>query len=295
MHLPPLPPSVTTSQAGLASLAVDNRHGRARIFLQGAHVAEWRPVGADEGLWLSVRSLFAPGKPIRGGIPICFPWFGPHPSRPDLPAHGFARVMDWTVNAARDLPDGRTRIELGLTSSPQTEAQWPHRFTATYAVTVGTQLELELSVRNDDGAPFKFEEALHTYLSVGDVRRSTVNGLQGARYVDKTDGGARKVDEASAVTFAEETDRLYLGTEATCTLADASLGREITVAKAGSRSTVVWNPWIAKAARMGDFGDHEWTGMACVETANASEDGVELAPGQSHRLWVGLSVARVGV
>lgn len=286
-----LPPSVTESASHLPSLTICNPHGRARVYLQGAHVAEWRPVGAEEVLWTSVRSAYEPGKPIRGGIPICFPWFGPHASDAAKPAHGFARLRPFSLVSAEDLSDGRTRVALRLTDDEETRALWPHAFALTCTVTVGARLEVELAVTNAGDAPFAYEEALHTYLSVGDVRRATVEGLTGARFVDKADG-ARVKTEAAAVSFTGETDRLYVGTDATCVLRDGSLGRAVTIDKAGSRSTVVWNPWVAKAARMADFGDHEWPGMACVETANAADDRVTLAAGETHVLRVAIAAGR---
>ncbi len=289
---PPLPPSVTEASQGLRSLAICNRHARARIFLQGAHVAEWRPVGHEEGLWTSVRSLFEPGKPIRGGIPICFPWFGPHPTRSDLPPHGFARLLPWTLTGAEDLADGRTRVTLALRSSDETRAIWPHEFALSLSVVVGATLALELAVTNEGTTPISFEEALHTYFSVGDVRRTTVEGLAGATYVDKVDGATRKAQGPDSIAFTGETDRVHLGAEGSCAVVDAALGRRIEIGKRGSRTTVVWNPWVAKAARMPDFGDDEWPGMVCVETANAADDRIELAAGQTHELVAEIAIAR---
>jgi glucose-6-phosphate 1-epimerase len=289
-----LPASVTESGEALPSLAIVNRHARARIYLHGAHVASFRPTGEGEILWMSARSSFAAGKPIRGGVPICFPWFGPHAERADLPVHGLVRTLPWSLAAAEDLPDGGTRVRLTLGASAETRALWPHDFELAYTVTVGATLGLALDVRNIEGrnvetAPFAFEEALHTYFDVADVRRCSIRGLEGARYRDKVGGGDDHA-QAGAITFDGETDRVYRATTATCVVEDAVQGRRIVVDKSGSRTTVVWNPWVAKAARMPDFGDHEWPGMVCVETANAGTERISLAPGASH-----LMSARIGV
>ncbi len=284
-----LPPTVTEVSGDLPAVTVCNRHARAKVFLQGAHVASFRPVGQGELLWMSVRSLFAPGKPIRGGIPVCFPWFGMHAGRPELPAHGIARLLPWTLTGAEDLPDGSTRLVLGLQSSVETAASWPQSFALTYSVSVGAALNVALEVRNTGAQPLVFEEALHTYLDVADVRRVGVEGLAGARYLDKVDGGIEKT-QTGTLTFTAETDRVFPGTTGTCRVDDPVLGRRIVVAKTGSATTVIWNPWIAKAARMPDFGDEEWPGMLCIEAANAAADHLTLAPGQTQVMAQTISV-----
>ena len=238
---------------------------------------------------MSLRSTFATGKPIRGGVPICFPWFGPNAQNTELPAHGFARLQTWSLRDAEDLPDGRTRVRLALDSTPQTEALWPHKFSLVYTVTVGQQLTMELAVTNTDRAPIVVEEALHTYLDVGDVRAVRIAGLSWTPFVDKVDGGAQK-SQVAAIEFTGETDRVFLGTTSTVEVEDRSTARRILVAKAGSQNTVVWNPWITKAARMPDFGDDEWPGMVCVESANVGDARITLAPGTSHTISQTLSV-----
>lgn len=286
-----LPSSVTEIAHELPAVGVSNRHARATIFLHGAHVASWRPVGEAEVLWTSVRSWFAAGKPIRGGVPICFPWFGAHPTDAAQPAHGIARLRPWTLGEAEDLADGRTRVVFRLASDPQTEAVWPHAFELKYTVVVGAELELTLEVKNSGQEAFTFEEALHTYFDVADVRRAKLTGLEGARYLDKVDGGAERT-QAGPLLFTAETDRVFAGAEGPCTIEDPVLGRKIVVAKAGSKTTVVWNPWVAKAARMPDYGDEEWPGMVCVEAANAGTERVTLGAGQARELRQVIGVRR---
>lgn len=284
--------SIVTASDGLPYLSIANPHATARIYLHGAHVAQWRPTGQSEVLWMSARSNYVSGKPIRGGIPLCFPWFGPNPQRPELAAHGFARIRPWTVAQLSDLPDGSSRVRLTLESDSDTLALWPHAFSAELTVTVGTTLDVELAVTNRGSTPSPCEAALHTYFTIGDIRRIAVEGLAGGTYIDKMANAARTV-QAGAITFSGETDRVYLGSESAVVIRDPVLGRRITVAKRGSRSTVVWNPWVTKSAAMPDFGDHEWPGMVCIETANVADDHLTIASGATQRMAAILSVTGI--
>ena len=280
--------SLGLDQHGLLRIDVANAYATAQLYLQGGHVARFQPAGHQAVLWMSGQSLFAHGKPIRGGVPICWPWFGPHASDRSLPAHGFARTRLWTLEETAALSDGRTRVVLVLRSDAETLAIWPHAFVLRYTITVGTTLELDLRCDNPGDAPFTCAEALHTYLTVGDVRQIRVGGLTGTTYVDKV-RQAERFTEAGDVTIAGETDRVYLGTATTCTVTDPLLGRRLVIAKEGSQATVVWNPWIAKAKAMADFGDEEWPAMVCVETANALDHALVIPPGGSHHLVARIS------
>jgi D-hexose-6-phosphate mutarotase len=286
----PSPPVVRQEPGrnGLPRLAITGGRATAEIYLHGAHVTAWQPVGGAPVLWVSARSQFEHGRPIRGGVPICFPWFGAHGSRRDAPAHGFARVRPWTL-AGADQDGDRIVVVLRLTETSEAEPAWPHRFTAEYRVTVGDRLALSLDVANTGDAPLAYEAALHTYVAVAGIRDVSVTGLAGAEYLDKVDAFARKRQDGP-VRFTGETDRVYLGTEATCVVHDPRLARRIEIAKTGSRSTIVWNPWTAKARAMPDFGDDEWPSMVCVETANVGEDAVRLEPGSHHTMTAVLAV-----
>ena len=280
--------SIGIDEHGLVRLDVANEHAEAQVYLHGAHVTRFCPHGAQPVLWMSGKSLFAPGKPIRGGVPICWPWFGPHPSDSSQPAHGFVRSRLWTLEETAALSDGRTRLVLTLRSDDETLQRWPHAFALRYTVTVGTTLELDLRSDNPGTAPFTCAEALHTYLTVGDVRQIGISGLSGTTYVDKMRQAQRFSDQGE-VTISAETDRVYLDTTATCTVRDPLLGRRLVIAKDGSQATVVWNPWIAKAKAMPDFGDDEWPGMVCIETVNALDHTLTIPPGGSHHM-----TARIG-
>jgi D-hexose-6-phosphate mutarotase len=271
---------------GLAVAEIANAHSTASICLQGGHVMTWQPVGASAPVvWLSKLAKLAPGKSIRGGAPVCWPWFGAHASEAGFPGHGYARTVPWEVTGTRTLADGATEIALQLAESDATRAMWPHASRAEILVTVGKTLKIALTTTNLGKEDFVIGEALHTYFQIGDIAESKVLGLEGCEYMDKAGGGVRKHQEG-AVTFSAETDRVYVNTEATCLIEDARLKRRIRVAKSGSRSTVVWTPWTEKADKMGDFGPDGWRAMVCVESANALENVVTVKAGASHTMAV---------
>jgi glucose-6-phosphate 1-epimerase len=251
----------------------------------------WQPKSqAEPVVWLSRFAKFAPGKSIRGGVPVCWPWFGPHATDPALPAHGFARTVPWEVTATRELDNGATEIALALVETEQTRAMWPHRADASLRVTVGAALDIALTTQNRDDRELVIGEALHTYFQIGDIADIRIRGLEGCEYLDKAGGGSARRRQDGPVVFSAETDRIYLNTEAECVIEDARLKRRIRVAKSGSRSTVVWNPWTAKADKMGDFGPDGWRRMVCVESANAAENVVTIAPGAEQCLRVRYAV-----
>jgi D-hexose-6-phosphate mutarotase len=254
------------------------------LVLEGAHVTRFQPARQAQLLFVSDSSSFAPGKPIRGGVPVCFPWFGPRAGHPESPAHGFARISRWEIESLTGSHDLGATAVLRLASNDHTRALWPHDFVARLRVEVARQLTLSLIVENTGAAPFPFEEALHTYFAISDIRGVTVTGLEGAAYLDKTDGARRKELGHEPLHIERETDWVFPGNEAACVIDDPTKQRRIIVEKSGSRTTVVWNPWIAKAAAMPDFGDDEWPRMLCIETANTGADAITLAPRESHTM-----------
>lgn len=260
---------------GLTKATIETAVSRGELYLHGAHVTSWQPVGHEPVLWMSRHSNFAPGKAIRGGVPICFPWFGSHPSDPSAPAHGYARITEWELTAAGVTEDD----SIGLTLQTHIEP-----FGVDFRVEFGRVLTMALTTALPLGAAIapRFEDALHTYFSVGDIRQVSIAGLETSSYIDKVDNASEKAATAVPIEFSGETDRVYLQTEAPCVLADRVHNRRITVSKSGSKSTVVWNPWINKSQRMSDFGDNEWPEMVCIETANIGSSAIVLAPGQSH-------------
>lgn len=278
--------SLEPGQGGLPSVVVRSQLATARIYLHGAHVAEYRPAGQEPVLWTSRASHFAPGKPIRGGVPLIFPWFGPRAGRPESPAHGFARTRPWTLESTGVSPDGLATVTLSLRDDDATRALWPHAFALRYTVAVGPTLALSLTTTNLGPTPFTFEQALHTYFAIPSIHDATITGLAGVNYIDKVDGLRRKRQGGEPIRITGETDRVYLHTTDTCTLHTPT--RTVILEKTGSNTTVVWNPWIAKAKAMPDFGDDEWPEMICIESANAADDAVALPPGASHTMTVAI-------
>ena len=263
---------------------IRNGYAASTVALQGAHVATYQPHDQAPALFVSRAAIYRAGKSIRGGIPVCWPWFAQHPTDPAKPMHGFARAAMWHVLGTAVI-DGATQLRLGLGDDDGTQAIWPHAFALELVVTVGGRLDVELIARNTGDEPFRCGGALHTYFQVGDARQVAIHGLDGCAYVDKVDAGRQKL-QRGPVTIASEVDRIYLDTTADCVIDDPRLGRRIRVAKSGSRTTVVWNPWAEKARAIADFQPEEYLEMVCVETANANTAGDEIvvAPGGEHRL-----------
>ena len=275
--------AIDAGKGGLPRVRVTSPVAEAEVYLHGAHVTHFQPRGHKPVLFMSAASLFDPAKAIRGGVPLIFPWFGPNAANPKAPQHGFARTTAWTVRDVRhDQAGGAVTLTLTLGPSERSRTHWPHDFEATYTVTVGAALEMALEVVNRSPGEIGFEEALHTYLAVGDIRQTAIDGLAGRQYLDKVDKAQRKTQPAGAFTITGETDRVYLNTPDTVTVDDGANGRRLVVSKSGSDATVVWNPWVDKSKAMADFGDDEWPGMLCIETANAAENAVKLAPGRRH-------------
>ena len=277
---------------GMIVAEVANQHALANIALQGAHVATFQPRGEEPVIWLSPKAKFAPGKSIRGGVPICWPWFGPHKTDSKLPGHGHARTVPWDVLETRALPDGATFLRFGLVESDATRAQWPHASSVQLEVTVGKALRVELVTTNTGKTAFELGEALHTYFQISDVAQMTIRGLENCEYLDKVQDFAR-FTQKDGIVIESEVDRVYVNTPADCVIEDKGLKRAIRIAKQGSLSTVVWNPWTEKAEKMGDFGPQLHRDMVCVESGNALENVVTLAPGETHKLVAVYSVEKL--
>ena len=278
--------------AGMIIAEVANQHALANIALQGAHIATFQPRGEEPVIWLSPHAKFVPGKSIRGGVPVCWPWFGAHKTDSKLPSHGYARTVPWDVLETKALPDGSTFLRFGLTGNDTTRAQWPHLSTVQLEVTVGKALRAELITTNADTKSFEIGEALHTYFQISDVAKTAIHGLDNCAYLDKVQDFAR-FTQKDGIVIEREVDRVYINTAADCVIEDKGLKRAIRIAKQGSMSTVVWNPWTEKADKMGDFGENGHRGMVCVESGNAMENVVVLAPGETHKLVAVYSVEKL--
>ncbi|MFA7231872.1 MAG: D-hexose-6-phosphate mutarotase [Victivallaceae bacterium] len=265
---------------GLPMALINNEQGSAEIALHGAHVMSFFPKGEKPVLWMSRSSWFLPDKPIRGGIPVCWPWFGGHPSNTAIPAHGFARISEWQFADAGRLDSGATWLELKLTEKDIDEQFKDFPFEAVLHITVGNVLEVALQIKNTGEKEICFSAALHSYFNISDINQIAVSGLAGREYLDTLNN--TQAVQNGKITVNAEIDRVYLDTEDACVIEDSGYNRTIRIAKSGSRSTVIWNPWIDKSKRMPDFGDEEYHNMICVETTNAQNDARSLEPGAIH-------------
>jgi len=286
-------PNVARFEAGgggLSRLAVSGPAAEAHVYLHGAHVSHFKPSGQRPVLFTSARSNYQAGKPIRGGVPIIFPWFGVRADDANAPMHGLVRTREWTVESVTEADDA-VSVVMTLTSDDETRARWPHDFQLRFTATFAASLIMGLQVHNTSREPIAFEEALHTYFSVGDVREIAIKGLIGTEYLDKEQGNARFKQLESRLKLTGITDRVYVNTPADCVIDDVVNGRRIMVAKEHSASTVVWNPWPEKIKTMPDLDPTDWTKYVCIETCNVKENARTLAAGQTHTMRAAISVA----
>lgn len=277
-----LPDGITAVNDPLPGLSVETAAASGQICFHGGHLLAWTPAGAEPVLWSSARSRFVEGAPIRGGVPVVWPFFGAGADGNRAPQHGFARISQWDLREATVSPSGRATITLGLNTAQVPDdlrAEVPDDVELLMQVTMGSSLEIRLIVEAGD-TPVDFEEGLHTYLAVGDIRRCRITGLDQAAYHDRIAG--RGFTQNGDVTVTAETDRINDST-ATVRIIDEVLGRTIQIAKVGSAQSVVWNPWIDKSSAMADFGDDEWSGMVCVEAVNVRDAAIHLEP---HQRWL---------
>lgn len=271
-----------TPLGGIVAHLTSGGH-HASVALQGAQVLSWQPAGHTEVLWLSPKAKLGTGTAVRGGIPVCWPWFAIHPQDPAKPLHGFVRTRVWDV-VASSISHGMVRLGLRTQTRADDTALWPHAAEVALTVELGSSLSLALSTRNTGAAALPLTEALHSYFRVGDIARVHVEGLDGRTYIDKVAANDRKTQAEAQLRIYGEVDRIYLGDTAKVALVDAGLRRRIEVASGGSRSTVVWNPWTERSAHMPDVGADGYRTMLCVETANAGDDLITLKPGSVHTL-----------
>lgn len=249
------------------------------FLLHGGQVTQWRPAGHDEVLWLSPDAVFEPTRPVRGGIPLCFPWFGPHPTRAGAPSHGLARTHEWSVYSVDTSGDA-----VDVTLEALIEG-WACRFTASF----GGDLVTTLQVRNRLPEQASFEAAFHSYFAIRDVGAVSIGGLEHAGYIDQTNADAPRPPEGQPVRLAGEADRIYLDRDGgPITIVDAS-ERVIEITGTNARSAIVWNPGNEKAHAMPDLGDG-WRQMVCVELGNVRDNRITVQPGQTFSM-----TSRVGV
>ena len=271
-------------EPGMPKMRIATQASEATIYLQGAHLTQWTPAGGSPVLYLSPKTALAPGKPIRGGVPVLFPWFGDRWNASDVavksPAHGFARMAVWTLDRTHLDPTGDVHVTLSLAPDDTSRSLGYDHFAATVDFRIGAELRVALTVTNRGTEPMEFEEGLHTYFAVEDAAAVLLDGLRGSTYLDKRDEMIRKVQRESQFRFTRDVDQVHVHTAEPLTLHDT--GRKIHIVKEGSQTTVIWNPWTALTPGLPDLPEDAWKHFVCVETVNAADDRITLAAGATH-------------
>lgn len=282
--------SKITRRNGLDVVELETEASTAAIAVQGAQVLSFAPRGDRDWLWVSERARWAEGAALRGGIPLCFPWFGPHPTERAFPAHGFARTRLWKLAGVEELA-GRLRAELVLTSDDATRRLFPQDFEARLAVSIGAELALSFAVTNPGTSPLAFELALHSYFAVADVAEVAIEGLAGCDFVDKVAGGERRREGEAPIRIAGEVDRVYDGA-GRVTLVDPAGARTLHLESQGAGSTVVWNPAAGKTATLSDLAPDGYRRFVCVESGAVGARRITVGPGDRHEVTVSIRAAR---
>lgn len=271
--------SIVTGQGGLTKINAVTNSSTAEIYLHGAHLTSFQKDG-KQLIWLSPNAEFLPQKAIRGGIPICWPWFGKKPDNPALPQHGFARISNFDILETNTDDEGNVSIVLSLESGDRPLSMFPYKFELRIKFVIGSQLSVSLTTYNRSDTSFKITEAIHTYFQVEDIRQTILSGLNGITHYDQLAG--KDFTQAGEVFFMEETDAIYQKTENELLIKEAGKV-SARIAQQNANSTVVWNPWVEKSKSMTDFPNEGYLNMLCVEAANTGE-GIELPPGSSHTM-----------
>ncbi|AXO86478.1 D-hexose-6-phosphate mutarotase [Pseudomonas parafulva] len=290
--------TVDTEQHGeLSCWRIVSQHAELLIAQQGAQILSYQRLGEPPLLWLSDQALFRPGKSVRAGVPVCWPWFSNFQRNPDsvramyqgseAPAHGLVRGRDWQLLGVEER-DETLRIEFDLPEAQGQLPDWPHTVELRLVIELGTQLRVALSSRNLGEAPVTLSQALHSYFAVSDVREVQMEGVEGLTYIETLENWEPRTQH-SVLRFAGETDRIYLNTPQQLAIVDPRWNRRVILRASGSRSAVIWNPWTDRARELPDMADDGWQRMLCIETANVWDDVVTLAPGAGHVLQVELS------
>ena len=278
-------------QGGLPKIQIRSPEVSAEMYLHGAQVTSWKPAGTEEVLFVSRQARWKDGRAIRGGVPVCFPWFGNNADNPTAPAHGFVRTKAWQVESVEQR-DGAITVGMFTESDDETRRWWPADFRLALHVKFGSTLTLALVVTNTGTTTMRFEEALHSYYRIGDINDVRVRGLDATKFLDQSDANLEKVQQGD-IAIVSETDREFLDTRGPVDVDDVALRRRVRTVKDRSLTTVVWNPWVTKAHALPDLADDEWSEFVCIETCNVGPFAVQLAPGQQHTMQSVVSVSRL--
>lgn len=286
------------SHPGMPCARITTPSCQAELYLQGAHLTRWQPVGQQPVLFLSERTALTPGKAIRGGVPVIFPWFGSPDTSPVHPppgsaSHGYARIWPWTLRFAA-LAGDDLHLSMTLDHNERLHAMGFDFLQLGIDMILGETLTIRMVAANSateaEAKPFLIEQALHAYFQIGAIDQVAVTGLADTEYLDKTENFQRKMQTDPEVRFSGETDRPYLNTTAPLTLIDPVLRRRIVLTKTHSHTSVIWNPAAELAAKLPDLGPEEWHQFACMETANAAENAVSLDPGKACTMTMHVAV-----
>ena len=267
------------------------------ISQQGAQVLSYQEDDQPPLIWLSEQAAYKRGQGVRGGVPVCWPWFGGLQHNPQTvqamhlqpaaaPAHGLVRNLDWQLQGIDSRDDG-VQLEFVYNSATQPLADWPHAAELRLSIRLDERLHIQLNSRNLGDTPLAISQALHSYFAVSDIRNVAVEGLHGCRYIETLEDWQQRQQDG-LLTFSGETDRIYLDTPAQLSILDRTWQRRIQLHSSGSNSAVLWNPWIDKTQRLSQFAADAWTGMLCIEHANVLDDIRVLAPGEQHQLGLSL-------
>ncbi|MFT7172983.1 MAG: glucose-6-phosphate 1-epimerase [Paracoccaceae bacterium] len=274
--------TVTEPEPGFPVIDVQSPVSAATIALHGAQVLTWAPTDHPPVLYVSPKARMTPGTPLRGGVPICWPWFGEHPEDPSKPFHGFARTRFWEL-VSGDLVGKVATIVFKLLPDEETKALFPFNFELTATIRIADKLRVKFKMTNTDEEPYKVSSALHTYLSLGDIERIQLEGVKGSHYVDRLLEDPTPIYQEKNLQIKGEVERVYQSMSSVL-IRDLDRFRSVFVDKAGSRSTVIWNPWKEKSKALKDLPDKGYKEFVCVECANAGTDKPTLSPGGSHTL-----------
>ncbi|NEQ45786.1 MAG: D-hexose-6-phosphate mutarotase [Leptolyngbya sp. SIOISBB] len=273
-------------KGGFPYIEVVNDQATALISVYGGQVLAFKPQPATHDLlFVSEAAYYQPGKAIKGGVPVCWPWFGPDPAGQGRPSHGFVRNRLWAVQGTQALSNGATQVTLGLSDTDETRAFWPYSFALAIEITVGKTLDLALVTQNLSDRPFDITQALHTYFTVGDISQTAVLGLGDTTYIDKVDSQQVK-PQVGPIAITEEVDRIYQDVPSELMIDDRALNRQIRITSTGNQTAVVWNPWVEISAKSGDLTDDAYQKFVCVETTNAADDIVTVPAQGEYRLAV---------
>ena len=281
---------IIPGQGGMPMIKIGNASATALISLYGGQVLSFRPVAQTEDvLFLSSQSAYAEGKAIRGGIPVCWPWFGPDPKGLQRPNHGFVRNHFWQLAKTEAVGDTETKVSLRFTESFKRENTWRQPFMLLLDISIGPSLQLQLTTYNTGDQPFSITQAFHSYFRVGDIKRVKILGLEDCDYFDKLEQGTQKIQKG-VVSVTQEVDRVYVEAYKNLVIADPVLQRRIHINSPNTSTAVVWNPWSKTSKKMPDLAATDYRRFICVEAGNVAFDLIKVQPGSRFSLQANYSL-----